>query len=108
MPLSTLRPLNRAVKYQASVQSSDAGALRLATPSKLMRTTLRTLRFSPVPQERWSPCCLQTKPQVHNFAVQSKSAIVVKLSQLLAWTVKCFTLPVQSVRKIILLQSGVN
>ena len=52
MPLSTLRPLNRAVKYQASVQSSGAGALRLATPSKLIRTTLRTLRSSLTPQKR--------------------------------------------------------
>jgi hypothetical protein len=39
MRLSMLRPLNRAVKYQASVQSSDATALRLATSSKLRRTT---------------------------------------------------------------------
>jgi hypothetical protein len=52
MPLGVLRPLNRAVKYQASVQSSDGGALRLATSSKLIRTTLRTLRFSLTPQER--------------------------------------------------------
>jgi len=52
MRLSVLRPLNRAVKYQASVQSSGAAALRRAAPSKLMRTTFGAFR-SGGRSQRW-------------------------------------------------------
>jgi hypothetical protein len=93
MQLSVLRPLNRAVKFQASVQSSDATALRLAAPSKLMRTTFGLWIRRKIATGVKLLQLLRQTAMSESFLIWSSAAKAVKLSQTPNQTAKPQRLP---------------
>jgi len=63
MRLSVLRPLNRAVNYQASGSIRRLNSLAANRVFQTEAYNLQALRFGGRSQERWSHCNLCAKPQ---------------------------------------------